>query len=72
MTATFEYEATLDRVVLKRCEPCFEQGVITPHPLAIGLPDGACPRCGAPTRTEALPTIVAQVDPDAAAQILGA
>lgn len=72
MIATIEYEATLDREVLRRCEPCFQAGVITPHPRATGHPDGACPKCGAPSVVEVLPTVIADVDPDAAAQLLGA
>jgi hypothetical protein len=72
MRVDIDYEATLDRTILRRCAPCFERGVITPHPLATGHPDGACPACGAPTATEILPTIVAVVDPDAASQIFGA
>jgi hypothetical protein len=72
MTVGVVYEATLDRTVLKRCAPCFARGVITPHPLATGHPDGSCPACGAPTATEALPTILATVDQAAAEALLGA
>lgn len=56
-------EGTLERTILRRCAPCFERGVITPHPLATGDPDGSCPACGAPTAIEALPTMFAVVAP---------
>jgi hypothetical protein len=69
--AAISYEADLDRVVLRRCQPCFDNGVITPHPLATGHPDGQCPTCGAPTVAgEPLPTIKADVDQDAARRLM--
>lgn len=62
-------EALVERALLRRCEPCFQQGVITPHPLATGHPDGACPVCGAPTTIQALPSVLAV---PGAANLLGA
>ncbi len=35
VTALLRPVGTMDRVILRRCSPCLDRGVITPHPLAM-------------------------------------
>ncbi len=48
-TPVIRPEGTMDRSILRRCTPCLDNGIVTPHPLATGDPDGSCPKCGAPS-----------------------
>lgn len=41
-------EASMTMVVQPRCATCWtDHGVITPHPLTLGLDTNECPVCGA-------------------------